>query len=206
MTAITRIIDCGTYWPNKPGARTIAKAEPAYIGTERVSVEVDDQVTLFHGLRIVYTGGIPEGVQTASELLHWAATHRPSAAARVVRSHRQVPKVASTRVIDSTMDHAWLVGCEVTACDHRVLVAKYDYRPVDFTNPDGPMVKFEYTAPGRRLRGSIGPTTTRPPPAGGGRRVSGLAPVDPVEADRSACGQRLVQHPLAVRLDRESRL
>lgn len=150
MTAITHIIDRGTYWPNKPGARTIAKAKPAYIGKERISVEVSDQITLFHGLRIVYTGGIPAGVETASELLHWAATHRPNAEARTVETRQQTPARESSRVLDASMAHAWLVGCEVPTCDHRVLVAKHDWRPVDFANPDGAMIKVEYTAPGRR--------------------------------------------------------
>lgn len=72
---------------------------------------------------------------------------------RVVETRTQAPKVVSSRVLDATMDHAWLVGCEHASCTHRVLVSKYDYRPVNFTNPDGPMIKTVYTAPGRRRCG-----------------------------------------------------
>lgn len=74
-------------------------------------------------------------------------------AERVVETRTQAPKVASSRVLDATMDYAWLVGCEHTTCDHKVLVAKYDYRPVDFSNPDGDMIKTIYSAPGRRRCG-----------------------------------------------------
>lgn len=72
---------------------------------------------------------------------------------RVVETREQAPKVASTRILDATQPHAWLVGCEHVTCDHRVLVAKYDYRPVDFGDPDGDMIKTVYTAPGRRRCG-----------------------------------------------------
>lgn len=144
-------ISHGTYLPSKPGARTIAESRPAYIGEERISIEVSDQVTLFHGLRIVYQGDMPAGVETASDLHLWAATYRPSARDRVVEIRTVAPKAVSNRVIDDTEPHAWLVGCETADCDHRILVAKQDWRPVSFANPDGPMIQTNYTAPGRRF-------------------------------------------------------
>lgn len=159
-TARPHNISHGTYLPSKPGARTIAESRPAYTGDERISVEVSDQVTLFHGLRIVYQGDMPAGVETASDLHLWAATYRPSARDRVVEVRTLTPKAVSNRVIDDTMPHAWLVGCETTDCEHRVLVAKSEWRPVDFADPDGPMIQIDYSAPGRRYcapHGAINP-------------------------------------------------
>lgn len=74
-------------------------------------------------------------------------------AERVVRVTSQVPKFASTRIVDDSMDHAWLVGCENPTCTYTTLAAKYDYHPVDFADPDGDMVKREFRAPGRRFCG-----------------------------------------------------
>jgi hypothetical protein len=69
----------GTYLPNEPGARTIAEGRPLYIDGKRISIEVSDQVALFHGLEIIYQGPMPEGIQYAHELFQWAADYRPAA-------------------------------------------------------------------------------------------------------------------------------
>lgn len=67
----------GTYLPSEPGARTIAESRPLYVDGQRVSVEVSDQVALFHGLEIVYQGPMPEGIRYASDLFAWAVAYRP---------------------------------------------------------------------------------------------------------------------------------
>lgn len=71
----------GTYHPNVPGARTIAEARPLCVGGQPVSVSVyDGGVALFHGLRIVYEGPMPDGIAHASDLYQWAADYRPMTA------------------------------------------------------------------------------------------------------------------------------
>lgn len=71
-------------------------------------------------------------------------------AERVVETRTQTPKHVSTRIIDDSREYAWVVGCEKIDCDNHGLVAKYNYRPVSFADPDGPAIKVVYTAPGRR--------------------------------------------------------
>lgn len=72
---------------------------------------------------------------------------------RVVETRTVSPKVASTRVVDDSLTYAWLVTCEDRRCTHQSLVAKYQYHPVSFANPDGPMIKTVFTAPSRRFCG-----------------------------------------------------
>lgn len=89
--------------------------------------------------------GYSESTPTATP-----APQSGSIAERVVETRTQTPKHVSTRVIDDSREYAWVVGCEKADCDNHGLVAKYDFRPVSFADPNGPAIKVVYTAPGRR--------------------------------------------------------
>lgn len=68
----------GTYYPNQPGATTLADARPLWFNGQRVSVAVSNSGTgavIYLGLTPVYDGPLPEHVKGPADLHHWAATH-----------------------------------------------------------------------------------------------------------------------------------
>lgn len=67
------MLETGTYYPNIPGARTLADARPLYAGTERVSIVIDEATaTLFFGGRIVATRARGDFASHA-DLAGWAS-------------------------------------------------------------------------------------------------------------------------------------
>jgi arylsulfatase A-like enzyme len=69
-------VSTGTYYPNRPGARTLAEARAMYIGHEPVSGQMapDGTATVFVGCRIAYNGPAPESVNTPGEFHDWIVT------------------------------------------------------------------------------------------------------------------------------------
>jgi len=64
-------------------------------------------------------------------------------------------RIATTIVRNTSLQ--WVVECEGYGCANRIAVSKRTYRPVDPTEPDGPHIKTEYTAPGARRCAVCGP-------------------------------------------------
>jgi len=63
----------------------------------------------------------------------------------------------ATTIVDED-DLAWRVECE-GGCGRRIHVAKRDYIPVDYADPNGPLTCTEYNRPGARRCALCGPFT-----------------------------------------------
>jgi hypothetical protein len=93
-------IPTGTYYPNRPGAKTWREARSMYIGTERVSAHMaeDGTATVYVGCRWAYNGPVPESVTTPGEFHQWAITVAETfAAAPVVAAPEPEPVKAAPR-------------------------------------------------------------------------------------------------------------
>jgi hypothetical protein len=73
MTTTTENL-VGSYYPAAPGARTIHEARALYIGTDRVTcnVDADRKAYVFVGLKMVFAGELPAEVAHSCHVNPWA--------------------------------------------------------------------------------------------------------------------------------------
>jgi hypothetical protein len=97
---------------------------------------------------------------------------------RVVETRTVTPTRIASAIVGEDGFH-WDVECE-GGCGTLRGVAKRDWRPLDYTDPEGPAVCTEYTGPGAIRCISCGPF-----PTGGTCDVCGATGTDPHDPECS---------------------